>query len=120
MRETVDLAFRFALGGSVVAAFAALAEVFKPKTFSGTFAAAPTVAAISLAFAFRAHGSDYVGQLARAMTLGGFALFVYGCLCVRSTKQRSLPVWAGAVLNWAAWFVIALVAWTVLTRLSAG
>jgi hypothetical protein len=68
MGELGTLAWRFALGGSVVTSFAALAEVFKPKTFSGTFAAAPTVAVVSLAFAFDGHGSDYVGRLTRAMS----------------------------------------------------
>lgn len=114
------LAVRFVLGGFVVAAFAALAEVFKPKTFSGTFAGAPTVAAVSLAFAFHGQGSVQVGRLARAMMCGGVALLSYGCLCVWTTQRRRLPVWLGALLNWAAWFAIAFVAWAVLEGIGPG
>lgn len=120
MSELGTLAWRFALGGSVVTSFAALAEIFKPKTFSGTFAAAPAVAIVSLAFAFDDHGSDEVGRLTQAMLCGGFALLVYGCLCVWTTQRRALPVWAGALFNWAAWFAIAFAAWCVLRRIDAG
>jgi hypothetical protein len=118
--EFGTLAVRFALGGVVVASFAALAEVFKPKTFSGTFAGAPTVAVVSLAFAFHGQGDAQVGRLARAMLCGGFALFSYGCLCVWTTQRRGLPVWLGALLNWAAWFAIAFVAWSFLESVGKG
>lgn len=120
MIEVGTLAVRFALGGSVVAAFAALAEAFKPKTFSGTFAGAPTVAVVSLAFAFHEHGTAHVGRLARAMICGGFALLSYSCLCVWTTQRRTLPVWLGALLNWAAWFAIAFVAWCFLESMGNG
>jgi hypothetical protein len=120
MHGAWDLACRFALGGFVVATFAALAELFKPKTFACTFAAAPTVAAISLAFAFHEKGPIYVGTMARAMLLGGLALFVYGCLCVWTTQRRALPVWLGALLNWTAWFAIAFVAWSFLSKVARG
>ncbi|HEX3854430.1 MAG TPA: DUF3147 family protein [Polyangiaceae bacterium] len=116
MSETWSLVTRFVLGGSVVASFAALAEVFKPKTFSGTFAAAPTVAAVSLAFAFHRQGAESVARLTTAMSFGGAALFVYGCLCVWTAQRRALPVWLGALLNWGAWLVVAFIAWSILTR----
>lgn len=119
MSETWDLVTRFALGGAVVASFAALAELFKPKTFSGTFAAAPTVAVVSLAFAFRRHGTGSVTRLTMAMLFGGAALFVYGCFCVWTAQRQALPVWLGALLNWLAWFVVAFISWSILTRLKA-
>ncbi len=113
-----DLVSRFALGGSMVSAFAALAETLKPKTFSGLFAAAPTVAVSSLALAFHRFGSSYVAHQARAMICGGLALVVYGCLCVWTTRRRSLPVWLGALLNWLAWFAVAGAGWACLSRLA--
>jgi hypothetical protein len=44
----VQLLFRFAVGGIMVALFAFLADLLKPKSFAGLFGAAPSVALATL------------------------------------------------------------------------
>jgi hypothetical protein len=114
-----DLFVRFLIGGSVVSAFATIAEGLKPKTFAGIFGAAPSVAIASLALAFHQRGTAYVAILASGMLMGDVALILYGSLCVFATKHRQIPVWLGAVLSWLAWFAAALGLWVLLGGSSA-
>jgi hypothetical protein len=100
----VELVIRFVLGGLVVSAFAAIGEIFKPKTFSGLFGAAPSVAIASLALAFHRHGGAYVVTEAKSMIIGCAGMFLYCAACVAFAKRRHIPVWLGAGLSWVAWF----------------
>lgn len=100
----MELLVRFLLGGAVVSAFAAAGELFKPKTFSGLFGAAPSVAIASLALAFQKHGPGYVGIEARSMALGSVAMLLYSAACVALSKRHAIPVWLGAGAAWIAWF----------------
>ncbi|HTL37162.1 MAG TPA: DUF3147 family protein [Kofleriaceae bacterium] len=103
----MELLVRFLLGGIVVSAFAAIGELFKPKTFSGLFGAAPSVAIASLGLAFHKHGADYVRTQAKAMLLGSVAMLLYCTLCVAIAKRKQVPIWLGAGLSWIAWFAAA-------------
>ncbi|HUS33213.1 MAG TPA: hypothetical protein VMZ53_32145 [Kofleriaceae bacterium] len=98
---------RFLLGGVVVSAFAAAGELFKPKTFSGLFGAAPSVAIASLALAFHAHGANYVRTEAKSMLIGSAAMLLYTIACIVVAKRDSIPVWLAAGLAWIAWFAAA-------------
>lgn len=100
--------FRFLIGGAVVSVFSVTGELFKPKTFSGLFGAAPSVAIATLALAFRQHDAAYVGTEGRGMVIGALAMFVYAAACVAVTKRTHMPVWLGAGLAWSAWFAVAL------------
>jgi Protein of unknown function (DUF3147) len=102
-----ELVLRFVIGGAVVSLFAALGEAVAPKTFSGLFGAAPSVALASLAMAFAKHGANYVAIQARTMTIGAVALYVYGAVCVMATRREHIPVWAAAYAAWIAWLVVA-------------
>jgi len=106
-----DLVLRFALGGIAVSLFSALAELFKPKTFSGLFGAAPAVALVSLAIAFEQRGEAIVREHALGMVCGGAGFLAYACACVFITERKQVPVWAGAAVCWAVWFLVAAVAW---------
>jgi uncharacterized membrane protein (GlpM family) len=102
---------RFALGGAAVSLFSAIAELFKPKTFSGIFSAAPAVALVSLTLVFVQRGEASVREHALGMICGGVAFFAYACACVFTTSSTRLPVWLGAAVCWAVWFAIAMLAW---------
>ncbi|HEY8075696.1 MAG TPA: DUF3147 family protein [Labilithrix sp.] len=103
----LELLLRFVLGGVIVSAFAAVGEMFEPKTFAGIFGAAPSVAIATLALAFAKHDAGYVRIEAKSMLLGSAALFVYGAVCVFAAKRRNVPVWAGASVAWVAWLAAA-------------
>lgn len=104
----VELILKFVLGGVIVSLFSVLGEVFKPKTFSGIFGAAPSVALASLALAFHKNGADYVSAEGRSMMIGALAFYVYGAACVAATKREHWPVWLSAAASWAAWLAVAL------------
>jgi uncharacterized membrane protein (GlpM family) len=103
----VELVIRFLLGGAVVSAFAAVGELFKPKTFSGLFGAAPSVAIASLALAFHKQGPDYVTTEAKSMIIGSAAMLLYSMACVIAIRRTQIPVWLGAGAAWIAWFAAA-------------
>jgi hypothetical protein len=103
----MELFVRFLLGGVVVSSFAAAGELFKPKTFSGLFGAAPSVAIASLALAYSQHGATYVATEARAMILGSVAMLLYSIACVALLRRKSVPVWFGAGAAWIAWVAAA-------------
>jgi len=104
-----EIGLRFLLGGLIVSLFAAVGEMFEPKTFAGLFGAAPSVALATLALAFANHGAAYVTLEARSMMLGAFALFVYSSVCVVLACTKRIPVWMGAAAAWVVWFAVALV-----------
>ena len=109
----VELLLRFLIGGAVVSVFALAGELFSPKTFSGLFGAAPSVAIASLALAIHQHGAGYAEVEARSMVLGSGAMLVYCIACVTLIRRHGVPVWAGAAACWVAWFGAAFLIYTV-------
>jgi hypothetical protein len=102
-----DLAVRFVLGGLIVSVFSLTGELWRPRTFSGIFGAAPSVALASLALTFSKQGAAVVAVLGRSMAIGAVALFIYGAACVLATKHEKWPVWAATFSAWVAWFAAA-------------
>jgi hypothetical protein len=103
---------RFLLGGTMVCAFALLADVLKPKGFAGLFGAAPSVALGSLALTTYMEGSGSAATQAHSMICGALAFCVYALACTqamgrwhwraRSTTIGGLVIWAGVALAlWA-------------------
>jgi uncharacterized membrane protein (GlpM family) len=111
-----DLPLRFLLGGAAVSLFSAVAELFKPKTFSGLFGAAPAVALVSLGLTFAQRGHAVVQDLALGMMCGGIGFLAYACACVFTTSSSRIPVWASAGLCWAVWLLVAATAWVFVRR----
>jgi hypothetical protein len=98
-----DILIRFVIGGLVVSAFAAIGDMFKPKSFAGLFGAAPSVALATLALTVASQGKLYAASEGRSMIAGAAAFFVYAC-CVSyvmmHSRRRALlvtmalfPVW---------------------------
>jgi hypothetical protein len=102
-----QLALRFAIGGIGVSAFAAVGQGLKPDSFAGLFGAAPSVAAVSLAFAAHEHSRAYVSAECEAMCLGAVALTLYSLACACLTRFERLPVWLAAGAGWAVWALVA-------------
>lgn len=103
----MELLVRFLVGGAAVCAFAAIGQLFNPKTFSGLFGAAPSVAIASLALAFAAHSKSYVAFEASTMIIGSIAMLVYSVACIALTRRKHTAVWLDAAIAWIAWFVVA-------------
>lgn len=110
-----DLLIRFVAGGAVISAFAVLGDVFKPKSFAGLFAAAPSVALATLGLAFAHHGNRYAAVEGRSMILGAAGMMVYCRAVVWMSGRRNLPALASALLALPVWFGVSLGLLAVLT-----
>ena len=82
-----DVLIRFLIGGLIVSAFAALGDMFKPKSFAGLFGAAPSVALATLSLTIASAGKLYVATETHSMIAGALAFFVYA-LCVSCAMMR--------------------------------
>ncbi|MBR1125090.1 DUF3147 family protein [Bradyrhizobium lablabi] len=103
----MEYVLRFIVGGFVVVAFAALAEVLRPKSFAGLFGAAPSVALATLALAFGKHGADYVAVQARSMALGALAFALFSLLVCQLIMRLNWSALAAASASLLIWFVAA-------------
>jgi hypothetical protein len=111
-----EIAIRFFLGGFVVSMFAALSDVLKPKTFSGVFGAAPSVALASLILSYDAHGASYVSTEGRSMIAGAAGLFVYSAASARALRRNPSHPWLTTLLLWSVWLVVAFGLWLFILR----
>lgn len=109
-----DLLLRFLIGGATVSAFAAIGEAFAPKSFSGLFGAAPSVAIATLALAFSHDGGTEVVASATWMLVATLAMFAYASACIALTRRHHVPVWAAAFGSWIVWFAVAGASWLCL------
>ena len=111
MTETLA---RFLIGGVVVSLFAALGDLFKPKSFAGLFGAAPSVALATLVLAVHNHGPSYASIEGRSMLAGALALFFYS-ICVSRLLMRGRLGPLGATLSsLLLWFAGAFGLWFLL------
>lgn len=104
-----EILIRFLIGGLVVSAFAALGDMFKPKSFAGLFGAAPSVALASLGLAIIHHGRVYAATEAHSMIAGAIAFFLYAmstsCVMMRFHARALaltlvlLPLWLAIALG---------------------
>src|SRR5258705_211574 len=100
--------------------FSALGEIFEPKTFSGLFGAAPSVAIASLALTYQTNGANAVATSAHWMLIGTVAMLAYTRACIATTRRHGLPVWLGASASWFVWIAVALLLWLGLHRVVPG
>ncbi len=111
----MEYLLRFFIGGIIVSAFAIVSDIFRPRTFSGLFGAAPTVALASLGLAFIL-SPDKVGSEGRSMMIGGLAFFIYTLITWIILKKHSLSALPAAVIAYLGWFGSAYLLWLLLLR----
>ncbi len=116
--ETADLVIRFFVGGVVVSVFAALAEIFRPKSFAGLFGAAPSIALATVGITIAHHGKAYAATEARSMLLGAIAFFCYASSVswiLMRVKPRVLPT---TIVLIPVWFTASFVLWFVTSAIT--
>ncbi len=111
-----ELVLRFLIGGAVVSFFALIGDLFKPKSFAGLFAAAPSVALATLGIAIVGHGSGYAADEARSMMLGGLAFLVYVFVAGLLMLRHKLPAKPVTLLLLPGWVAVALGLWFIILR----
>ena len=102
-----EIVIRFLLGGLVVSAFAALGNLFRPKSFAGLFGAAPSVALATLTLTALKDGKSYASIEARSMIAGGIALCCYSLLVAFLLQRRQVPALRATLYSLPAWFGVA-------------
>ena len=112
-REALILAIKVLAGGTFVVAFSLLAEVLKPKSFSGLFSAAPSVALASLLVTALDKGPK-ADELYTAGMIAGSVGMVACCIVAGLATDKLGPIRASAV-SWATWLLFAGTAFLVMT-----
>lgn len=115
-----ELVLRFVVGGLAVSLFAALGEVWQPKTFAGLFGAAPSVAIASLAITATRDGPAAATTAARWMAIATLAMVVYATACAAICRRRTIPFVVGAFGPWLAWGATAAALYLALRGAVAG
>jgi hypothetical protein len=82
-----ELFIRFVVGGTVVACFAVLGDLLKPKSLAGLLGAAPSVALATLSLTVLKDGKAYAQTEARSMIVGAIAFFDLRFVCESPARQ---------------------------------
>jgi hypothetical protein len=108
-----DLIIRFLIGGTFVSLFAIIGDLFKPKSFGGLFAAAPSIALSTLILAIVEHGPTYAATEAHSMIAGAVAFCVYSQIVSWLMMHFEPPSLAVASMAIVAWLGVAFGLWAV-------
>ena len=101
-----EYAIRFLVGGLAVSAFAALGDIFRPKTFAGLFGAAPSIALATLVIGLLKQGPNNIAVQGRSMAAGSLGLCVCSLVVCHLTKN-DLSAKTAALLASIVWFAFA-------------
>ena len=112
MSPLLLVAIKALAGGTLVLAFAAIGQLIKPRSLSGIFAAAPSVALASLAVTVLVSGPEPAARQLAGMVAGAAALAVYCLVGLESVKRFGAP--KGALTAMTAWFGVAVALWAVV------
>lgn len=114
MQQVIEIAAKAALGGALVVLFALISEVFSPKTFSGIFSAAPSVAIAGLSVTLVAKSDHEVALAGQGAFVGAVALLIYCLIAVPALRR--FGAFRGAGVAMLGWLVIAVPAmWAMAT-----
>jgi Protein of unknown function (DUF3147) len=111
-----EIILRFFIGGIVVAAFAVIGDVLRPKSFAGLFGAAPSVALASLGLTIARHGGTYAAVECRSMLAGAVALAIYSTLVCGLLMRGRLAPLSATLTAMLAWFAVSFGAWFLSVR----
>ncbi|HEX5324595.1 MAG TPA: hypothetical protein VFW40_12470 [Capsulimonadaceae bacterium] len=111
-----DLIIRFFVGGLVVSIFSLLGDLFRPKSFSGLFGAAPSIALATLGLSIAKHGGVYAAVEGRSMVAGAVALWAYSAFGSWLGMRWHWHALASAILAYVVWLGVAFGLWAVFLR----
>ena len=111
-----ELIARFVIGGAIVSFFAVIAEVCRPKSFAGLFAAAPSVALATMLLTLHNEGAAFVAVEARSMAVGALAFTAYASAISWILHRRRLKPTPVAVAALALWGGVSAAGWALFLR----
>jgi uncharacterized membrane protein (GlpM family) len=101
------LAIKALAGGAFVVLFSLIAEVLRPKSFSGLFSAAPSVAIAGLLVTSLTASPEAGGAAAHGMIAGAVAMVA--CCAAAAFLVHRFGGLVGTALTWAVWGLVAAV-----------
>ncbi|MEY2411455.1 MAG: hypothetical protein QOD84_61 [Acidobacteriaceae bacterium] len=108
-----EILIRFLVGGAVVSLFAALGDLFRPKSFAGLFGAAPAVALATLSLTIADKTTSYATTESHSMIAGALAFFIYASCVSWVLMHHKLNVFLAATAAVPVWFRVALGFWRI-------
>jgi hypothetical protein len=111
-----DIVIRFLVGGVIVSIFAALGDLFRPKSFAGLFGAAPSVALATLALTSAKHDTFFVAAEGASMVAGAVALAIYSHIVSWLMMRYKLHAMVVTILAVFPWFCVAFSLWAIFLR----
>ena len=114
MNGVLVIVLKAAAGGGLVVAFALLSDVLRPKSFSGLFSAAPSIAMASLLITALASGQSKAADAAGGMIAGAVGMVGY-CISASVLVERFGSA-AGSALAWLVWLAVAAATFLVFLR----
>ena len=90
-----------------MSAFAALADILRPKSFAGLFGAAPSIAWATLLITLSKKGAPFAASEGQSMIAGALALAAYSWTVCLLLKKLLLSSWIAAIVALAVWFAAA-------------
>ncbi|HZT90426.1 MAG TPA: DUF3147 family protein [Gaiellaceae bacterium] len=112
--DVATIAIKTVEGGVLVVLFAVVADVVRPKRFSGIFAAAPAVALAGMTVSGVAKGAREVHLSAAGMIAGGIGIVLY-CGTVFLLHLR-IDAFRAALAALPIWFAVAAAAYLLVVR----
>lgn len=112
----VDLLVRFVLGGIIVSLFAMASDAVSPKTYSGIFGAAPSVALVSLSIAYVTRGGSIAALDGRSMLAGAAALVAYSLAAKHLVMHRRWSTLLATSSLIVLWLANAFACWSIALR----
>ena len=113
MHTLPELVARFMIGGVFVSFFAAVAEVFRPKSFAGLFGAAPSIALATLAITIAQRGKAYAAIETHFMIFGAIAFCCYAMAACWVLRRYKPPALATTLALLPIWFAVSFALWSV-------
>jgi len=109
-----ELIIRFLIGGIVVSLFATLGDIFRPRSFAGLFAAAPSIALASIGLTVHKDGPLYGAIEVRSMVFGSIAFLFYAAAVAWILRRFRPPATAATLALIPFWLAISFGFWLVL------
>jgi Protein of unknown function (DUF3147) len=111
-----EMVVRFLLGGLVVSLFAMFSDVLRPKSFAGSFGAAPSIALATFGLMIHKDGHVYAALEARSMMLGAVGFLAYALAVSWILRRYEVSALTAALAALPLWFVTSFVLLHVLGR----
>jgi hypothetical protein len=92
------LLLNFLVGDSLVVAFAVIAEAVRPRSFSGIFCAAPSIALANLGITLASDGPSVVRQEGIGMVIGALAMLIYVLVSEPAVRRAGSLIGCGITL----------------------